>query len=471
MATTSNLIDRLAAHRTIGSAPRKELEWMVAHGELRELAPGDFVAEKDKPVDEMFVVLTGHVAFFADRGAGRHKVMEWRAGDVTGVLPYSRLKNAPGYSIAQEATTYLAIHRDDMIEMIRECHELTALLVHTMLDRARVFNVSDLHDEKMLSLGKLSAGLAHELNNPASAIERSAVLLDSRLSGAVEAAQAFGAAPLTPAQRTAADGIRGSCLAARVQGVRSPIAQSEHEEAIADWLDRHGVEPSTLDALADTGVTIDALDAAARAIGAPSLNVVVRWAATSCSARHLTGEIQEAATRIATLVAAIKGFTHMDQASVAEPVEVARGLEDTIAVLRSKARGKSATVAVDIEPGLPRVRGFAGELNQIWSNLIDNALDALPAGGRVDVRAVVERRQVVVRVIDDGPGIPDDILGRIFDPFFSTKPAGLGTGLGLDIVRRLVTHNDGEIAVESRPGRTEFRVALPIAETASGAHS
>jgi signal transduction histidine kinase len=340
-----------------------------------------------------------------------------------------------------------------------------------MLDRARVFNVSDLHDEKMLSLGKLSAGLAHELNNPASAIERSAALLDSRLSEAVEAAGAFGAAQLTAEQRAAADGIRGSCLNARVQGVRSPIAQSEHEEAIADWLDHHGVEPSTLDALADTGVTIDALDAAARAIGGPSLNVVLRWAATSCSARHLTSEIQEAATRIATLVAAIKGFTHMDQASVAEPVEVARGLENTIAVLRSKARGKSATVAVEIEPGLPRVRGFAGELNQIWSNLIDNALDALPAGGRVDVRASLERRQVVVRVIDDGPGIPDDILGRIFDPFFSTKPAGLGTGLGLDIVRRLVTHNDGEIAVESLPGRTEFRVALPIAETASGAHS
>jgi signal transduction histidine kinase len=128
-------------------------------------------------------------------------------------------------------------------------------------------------------------------------------------------------------------------------------------------------------------------------------------------------------------------------------------------------------VTVDIEPGLPRVRGFAGELNQIWSNLIDNALDAVPTGGHVNVRASVERRQVVVHVVDDGPGIPEDIRGRIFDPFFSTKPVGLGTGLGLDIVRRLVTHNDGEIAVESRPGCTAFRVALPIAETASGDHS
>jgi signal transduction histidine kinase len=471
MTTTTDLVDRLAAHRAIGSAPRSQLEWLAARGELRELGVGDFIAEKDKPVNEMFVVLTGHVAFFSDRGAGRHKVMEWRGGDVTGVLPYSRLKNAPGFSIAQEATTYFAVHRDHMLDMIRECHELSGLLVHTMLDRARVFNLSDLHDEKMASLGKLAAGLAHELNNPASAIERSAALLESRLNEATDAARALAAAGLMPEQLAAADDARASCLARPVQGVRSPIDQSEHEEAIADWLDSHGVAPATLDALADTAVTVGALDAAARAIDGPSLNVVLRWAATTCSAQHLTAEIQEAATRIATLVAAIKGFTHMDQASVAEPVDVTRGLENTIAVLRSKARAKSATVTIDVEAGLPRARGFAGELNQIWSNLVDNALDAIPSGGRVDVRAILERRQVVVRVVDNGSGIPADILGRIYDPFFTTKEVGHGTGLGLDIVRRLVVHNDGEIAVESRPGRTEFRVALAVAEPALGGAS
>jgi len=131
-------------------------------------------------------------------------------------------------------------------------------------------------------------------------------------------------------------------------------------------------------------------------------------------------------------------------------------------VLRSKARNKSATVAVDMPAGLPKVRGFVGELNQIWSNLIDNALDAIPASGRVDVRAAVERDRVVVRIVDNGAGIPSDIRDRIFDPFFTTKPVGQGTGLGLDIVRRLVLNNAGEIGVESKPGRTEFYVALPI---------
>jgi signal transduction histidine kinase len=153
----------------------------------------------------------------------------------------------------------------------------------------------------------------------------------------------------------------------------------------------------------------------------------------------------------------------MDQAMVAEPVDLMPGLSDTVAVLMSKAREKSAAVVVELEPGLPRVRGFAAELNQIWANLIDNALDAVTDLGRVDVLAKRERQRVVVHIIDNGTGIPAQIKDRIFDPFFTTKPVGHGTGLGLDIVRRLVRHNDGEIAVESQPGRTEFRVALPVA--------
>jgi signal transduction histidine kinase len=145
-------------------------------------------------------------------------------------------------------------------------------------------------------------------------------------------------------------------------------------------------------------------------------------------------------------------------------VDLIQGLSNTVAVLKSKAREKSAAVAVDVEPGLPRVRGFGGELNQIWANLIDNALDAVSQSGRVEVLASREHQRVVVRVVDNGPGIPAKIREHIFDPFFTTKPVGQGTGLGLDIVRRLVRHNDGEIDVESQPGRTEFRVTLPIAE-------
>jgi signal transduction histidine kinase len=180
--------------------------------------------------------------------------------------------------------------------------------------------------------------------------------------------------------------------------------------------------------------------------------------------RGLASEVQEAATRISGLVTAIKGFTHMDQAPVAEPVDLSSTLGNTVTVLNAKARAKRVTVTVDVAPDLPRVRGFIGELNQIWANLIDNALDAVADGGRVDVIARRERQDVAVRIIDNGPGIPAEIRNRIFEPFFTTKPVGKGTGLGLDIVHRLLKHNDAAVEIDSVPGRTEFRISLPLAE-------
>jgi signal transduction histidine kinase len=333
-----------------------------------------------------------------------------------------------------------------------------------MLDRSRVFTSSGLHDEKMVSLGKLSAGLAHELNNPASAIERSAALLEDRLEEAEQATRALAAPSLSGPQLDALDAVRASCLATRVHGVLSPIQQAEREDAFSDWLADHGVDTAIAGALAETAVTLEALDRIAAAVSGPPLRAVLRWVAAACSVHGIASEIQEAATRISGLVMAIKGFTHMDQAGVAEPVDLAASLGNTIAVLKSKARSKSVAVTVDVPPDIPRVRGFAGELNQIWANLIDNALDAVPESGRVDVTARFERQRVVVRVIDNGPGIPPEVRDHLFEPFFTTKPVGKGTGLGLDIVRRLVSRNDAEIEVETAPGRTEFRVSLPPAE-------
>jgi signal transduction histidine kinase len=460
----TDLVDRLAAHKTLGPAPREELEWLAAHGSLRHFDEGEVMSAKGVPVAGMFVVLTGRIAIFVDRGAGRHKAIEWRAGDVAGMLPYSRLVSPPGDSVAQEASEVLAVPRDDLTAMIRECHEITSILVHKMLDRARVFTSSGLHDEKMVSLGKLSAGLAHELNNPVSAIERSAALLEDHLEDAEQAARVLGASRLTDPDLAAIDAVRASCLSTRVHGVLSPIQQAEREDAIADWLADHDVNAATAGLLAETAVTIDALDRIAAVVSGPRLDAVLRWVAAGCSVRGIASEIQEAAMRISGLVMAIKGFTHMDQATVAEPVDLTLSLGNTVTVLKSKARTKSIAVAVNVEPGLPRVRGFGGELNQIWANLIDNALDAAPDAGRVEVTAKGEGRRVVVRVVDNGSGIPDEVRPRVFEPFVTTKPIGKGTGLGLDIVRRLVSHNDAEIEFESVPGRTEFRVSLPIAE-------
>ena len=462
----TDLIDRLAAHKTLGTAPKEELAWMAAHGTLRKLDTGAVLSHKGVPVEGLYVVLSGHVTLSVDRGSGPQKMIEWRTGEVSGVLPYSRLVTPPGDAIAIEPTEILSVPKECLQAMTRECFEVTKILVHTMLDRARLFTSSDLQNEKMISLGKLSAGLAHELNNPASAIERSATLLEDRLEEAEAATHALGVARLSDEQLAAVDTIRSACLAKAVQGVRSPVQQADREEAIADWLADHGLDTASAEALADTHVTFEALDQLAEAVQGPALDAVLRWAASGCAVRSLAAEIQDAAMRISGLVSAIKGFTHMDQAMVAEPVELGPSLGNTVAVLKAKAGKKSAAVVIELEAGLPRVRGFAGELNQIWGNLIDNALDAIPEGGRVEVHAKHDNGCVVVCIVDDGPGIPTTIRERIFEPFFTTKPMGQGTGLGLDIVRRLVRHNDGTIEVESRPGHTEFRVTLQIDEPA-----
>jgi signal transduction histidine kinase len=460
-----DLIDRLAEHKTLGSAPREELAWLAEHGSLRHLAAGEVLSHKGVQVEGLYVVLSGHITLSVDRGSGPQKIIEWRTGEVSGILPYSRLTTPPGDALAQEPTEILSLPRELLRALTHECFVVTSILVHTMIDRARLFTSSDLLNEKMISLGKLSAGLAHELNNPASAIERSAALLEKRLGDAERATHAMGVARLSDAQLTAVEAIRNTCLARAPEGIRSPVQQAEREEAIADWLTDQGLDPAEADALADTPVTIESLNELAAAVRGPALEVVLRWAASGCAVRSLASEIQEAAMRISGLVTAIKGFTHMDQAMIAEPVDLAQSLANTVTVLRAKARQKSAAVSIELEAGLPYVRGFAGELNQMWGNLIDNALDAVGDSGHVEVKASRVGGRVFVCIVDDGPGIPAPIRERIFDPFFTTKPMGQGTGLGLDIVRRLVRHNDGSIEVDSQPGRTEFRVSLSVDES------
>jgi signal transduction histidine kinase len=341
---------------------------------------------------------------------------------------------------------------------------VTAALVHAMVDRARAFKVSDLQVEKMASLGKLAAGLAHELNNPASAAARSAQLITQALSESDAASRALGAANLDPRALAMVERVRSVCCASPATAVLSPLERADREESLANWLLDHEVDDALAAPLAETDVTLALLDELAATIGGDQLGAALRWIAAGLTVRGLARDVERAASRVHELVSAVKGFTYMDRASSPESIDIAKGLTDTLAVMGAKARAKSAALTVDVPNDLPRVCGFGGELNQVWANLVDNALDAVSDEGRVMVTARVEGGKVVVRVVDDGPGIPAELLNRIFDPFFTTKPVGKGTGLGLDIVRRLVDRNDGSIEVESKPGRTEFRVGLPVAE-------
>jgi signal transduction histidine kinase len=210
------------------------------------------------------------------------------------------------------------------------------------------------------------------------------------------------------------------------------------------------------------------LDELADAFAGEPLDAALRWIAAEYAARSLASDVERATTRIYDLVSSVKRFTYMDRTGPAEPTNIDQGLTDTVSMLASKARAKLVSVSVDVAPDLPRVPANPGELNQVWANLLENAIDAVGESGHVAVSAARDGETVVVRVIDDGPGIPADVLPRMFDPFFTTKPIGQGTGLGLDISRQIIRNHDGQIAVDSRPGRTEFRVILSLEHRQNG---
>ncbi|HKE92497.1 MAG TPA: ATP-binding protein [Gemmatimonadales bacterium] len=460
---TSTIVQRLREHATLGGAPLVELEWLAAHGYLRRFAAGDIAIRtgQEQASFGLFVVLTGHIALYVDRGrGGRRKLAEWRGGEVSGMLPYSRVTTAMGDGVVEADTEIWMVDRDHFPEMIRTCPELTTILVHVMLDRARHFTSAELRDEKLVSLGKLAAGLAHELNNPASAIVRSVQALGELLDQEEAAARSLYALGLSDAQMAGVESVRQACEAAPVQ-TWTPLERADREDRLAEWIAAHGGDPDVAAPLAETGLSLDALEGLAGVVHDAALEVTLRWIARACAVRGLRQEIERGAARVFELVSAVKGFTRMDKSPVAEAVDVGRGLRDTITILRSKAASKSVSLSAEVDPDLPPVQGIAAELNQIWSNLVDNALDAVSPGGRVGVSASREGSRVIVRVEDDGHGIPPEIRAHIFDPFFSTKDVGKGVGLGLDIARRTIERHDGEIEVESRPGRTVFRVSLP----------
>jgi signal transduction histidine kinase len=456
------LIDRLIAHRTIGSAPREELEWIAAHGRIRSLAAGELLSSHQRSVQGLYFVLSGLVTIHVDRGAGSRRVMEWRAGDVTGVLPYSRLEKPPGDAVVEEAAEVLMIAREMLPDLIRNCYVVTGMLVHVMTDRARQFSASDFHDEKMMSLGRLAAGLAHELNNPASAAARSAKRLVETLDDLDTAARDLQRAHLNDVQLQELGRLRATCLVSTKPASRSAIDAADREETIGAWLSAHSIDHEIAATLAMTPVSVDALDGLAVHFAGAQLAAALRWVADGCATRGLAVAVETATTRIHELVGAVKSFTFMDRGSVPELIDVAKGLADTVAVLEGKAHQKNVSVQLQIAPDMPRVYAIGGEFNQIWEKIVDNAIDAAPPGGHVVIDAAPRDRVIAVSIVDNGPGISAEILPKMFEPFVTNKPWGQGIGLGLSIARRLVSWHSGEIKASSEPGRTEFLVTLPI---------
>jgi signal transduction histidine kinase len=288
-------------------------------------------------------------------------------------------------------------------------------------------------------------------------VARSSKTLVSRLAALGVATGPFAALRLTAEQSASVAALPDDLS---VSQTIKPLELADRQDAIEEWLEDHDAGAVEAEPLARSGVTVDDLDALARAVGTDKAGAVLAHESAQRAVRQLAAEIDTAATRIHTLVAAVKGFTYLNQQGTLMPIAIGQGLSDTVTVLRSKARRQSVEIEMNVAGSLPAVEGYGGELNQVWANLLDNAIDATPSG-RVRIEADSAGGKVVVRVIDNGPGIPADIVGRIFDPFFTTKDVGEGTGLGLDIARRIVQRHHGVIDVSTNERGTEFRVILP----------
>jgi len=453
------LVERLRKIAVFVDLPQEELLWFVSQCEERRIAPGEIVMREGDPPEYMIVMLEGEVRARAERGPGDGPVFTMSGGEVTGMLPFSRLKVVSVTGRAVVPSHYLAFHVSHFPELFRRLPELVRRLVGLLADRVRNVTRQEQQHEKLAALGKLSAGLAHELNNPSAAARRSAAALRDCLARLRAAARSTTIGPedcALLAQRE--EEIRSTLTPA---GFKDEFARVEREEAIQSWLESRNVPEAWKLAphLAEANLTDANLESFAQAAGA-SLGTEIARFATLLEMERIAEELEHSSARISDLIKAVKEYSFMDQAPVQE-VDLEHGLETTLTIMHHKLK-RGITVTREYAPNLPKVMANGSELNQVWTNLIDNAADAMKGSGKLTVRTALENDFVLVEIADSGPGIPPEVKSRIFDPFFTTKGVGEGTGLGLDVVNRIIKNLRGQISVSSVPGDTRFQVRLPI---------
>jgi signal transduction histidine kinase len=439
--------------------PREELLWFISVSEERRSAPGEIIMREGDSPDYMLVMLEGEMRARAEHGPADGPVFTINTGDVTGMLPFSRLKVISVTGRAVVPSHYLGFPVSQFIELFRRLPELVRRLVGLLTDRVRNVTRTEQQHEKLAALGKLSAGLAHELNNPSAAARRSASALRDCLARLREAARSTEIGPEDCgllAERE--EEIRVTLKPAQF---KDEFARVEREEAIQSWLEAHNVEDAwkLSPSLADAGLTDAHLANFAAAAGASVGPELTRFA-TLLEMERIAEELEHSSARISDLIKAIKEYSYMDQGPMQE-VDVERGLETTLTIMNHKLK-RGITVIRDYAPNLPKVMASGSELNQVWTNLIDNAADAMTDSGKLTIRTARENDFVLVEIADNGSGIPPEALSRIFDPFFTTKGVGEGTGLGLDVVNRIIKNIGGQISVTSVPGDTRFQVRIPI---------
>ena len=442
--------------------PDDQIDWFISQSEEMRLKAGEPYFREGDPADAMFVILEGQLQARGELG-GETIVISIKPGDVTGVLPFSRMKQ---FTVGVRAITDARVMRFPVSlfpNLIQKMPELTQRLVGLMSDRIRETTRMEQQRDRLASLGKLSAGLAHELNNPASAAKRATSQLREVLKRIRDASHELGRRDLTAAQKSEIEKLETSFVQ-RDEVPPNALTISDLEDQIDSLLRSHGQNDLWQMAadLARKNVKPEALESLFANLDADTARAALVRIAASVEIADLLNEIESGTSRISDLVRAIKEYTFMDQSPV-QNVDIVKSLETTLTILNHKLK-RGVVVQRDYERFPFLVNSFGSELNQVWTNLIDNAIDAMHGKGELRVRTYREDNCVVVEIGDNGPGILPSVKSHIFEPFFTTKGVGEGTGLGLDTVQRIVKKHRGNIQVTSKPGDTRFQVWLPLAE-------
>jgi signal transduction histidine kinase len=437
-----------------------QLEELIAGSTEVPIEPGADLFHEGEPADFWWVLVDGAITLH--RKIGREDTVMGKM-DVPG-------RWAGGFRAWDEHGVYLASGRglaagrvlrvptDVLRDRIDTWFPLAGHLIKGVYGTARAIESTARQRESLITLGTLAAGLAHEINNPAAAASRSVSALDTACITLLSALRTLAAGDITAAQFSALDELRlelGSGTAAP-----DPVDLADYENTLADWLDDHSVDRSWFVAppLAAAGASVDWCERAAEVLG-QALEPGLEWVASTLSAATLIGEVKESTRRITELVAAVRSYSQLDRGSL-QTIDVTEGIESTLVMLGHKLR--DGVEVVRAYGAVPRIDAFAGELNQVWTNLIDNAVDAMDGTGTLRIGTRTDGERVVVEFTDTGAGMPPEVAARAFEPFYTTKDVGKGTGLGLDIAQRIITeHHGGTIEITSRPGETTVQVRLP----------
>jgi signal transduction histidine kinase len=450
---------------TFEGLPDDQLDWFISQCEEVRLKAGDTFLQQGTPAQWMFVVLEGTMQMRGSLG-GEAITIPIEAGTVTGLLPFSRMKIAVMGGRAVTDSRILRFNSSKFPELVQRMWELAQRLVGQMSDRIRETTRYEQQIDRLASLGKLSAGLAHELNNPASAAKRAASLLRDALKRVKESVIELVKHELTPAQKSEIEKLEASFM----QPNETPLdtlAMTDLEDQIDSLLRSHGQDDLWQLAadLAHRGVKPEVLESLFASLDADVARAALVRIAASAEIANLMNEIESSTTRISDLVRAVKEYTYMDQTH-AQNVDIVKGLENTLTIMNHKLK-RGVTVYREYQKLPLLVNSFGSELNQVWTNIMDNAIDAMGGKGELRVRTFRDDTCVVVEIGDNGPGIPPEVEAHMFEPFFTTKGVGEGTGLGLDTALRIVRKHRGRIQVESKPGDTRFQIFLPLVDAAA----